>query len=203
VKSLDNEIVCVFGRKGSGKTTWVRRAIAGQRRVLVLDSLGTDYGGGCVVTTHTDLVGYIDRVKRGDFCTICRPRSEWVAQTVLSVGRRLHDCWIVVDEADRYCRPGHINLDLKWIVEYGRHRSLSLIAVSRRPAAIHLSITEAADAIVCHQVTGHRSLEYLSAYMEVGELPGLQPFEWRMAGRTCLLDLSRGREPARVSGEPE
>lgn len=150
-------------------------------RVLTLDTLGDDYGGGCVVTEAEHAVDYYNRVHASPrFHMIVRPRTDHVSDVALALARRARNICFVVEEADRYCSPSNIHPDLDHLVRYGRHQAVSLLVVSRRPAEIHRNITSAADLFVVHRTVEPRDLKYLKdagAYSP--DIPTLPTFEYR------------------------
>ena len=184
----DNEIGLIFGRKGSGKTTLARSLLPKTKRALVLDTLGRDYGGGCVVTTAGGLRDYWQRVKEfTDFCIICRPRDDEMVREFFHTVRHAVNVTAMVEEADRYCSPYNIQEDLGWSINYGRQFGQTLIGCARRAAAVSRTWTANADWIVAHQTQEPNDLAYLAEYGFIAEnLKTLPPFEWEMVGESRL-----------------
>jgi hypothetical protein len=186
---LNNEIGIIFGRKGSGKTTLARHIAARCKRVIILDTLGTDYGGGVVVTTPTDLRAYFAQVREfGDFCIIARPRDQSLADAYFRLVRESVNLTAIVEECDRYCSPWNIQPDLNWSINYGRQFGQTVIGCARRPAGVHRTWTANADWVVAHQVQEPADVRYLQSIrgFDPDELHNLPEFEWAMAGTSLI-----------------
>jgi len=183
----DNEIGVILGKKGSGKTTLSRHLAAQMKRKIILDSLGTDYGGGCIVSTPADLVSYHKRVSEYDeFSIIARPQSDEMPTAVFRLARRTPNSWLIVEECDRYADAYKIQPDLAWLVNYARQQNTSILCICRRAARLSRDITANADWIVAHNTQEPRDLEYLAEYMNTAEIPHLQPFTYTRWGTTRL-----------------
>lgn len=185
----DNEVGVIFGKKGSGKTTLARSLAATARRVLVLDTLGTDYGGGAVVGRAADLDGYYQRVRGGsDFCIIARPTDQRLVDRFFWHVRHSENVVAIVEEADRYCSPSTIHPDLNWSINYGRQFGQSLVACARRAHRVHRDLTANADWIVAHTTTEPRDLDYLATYgFDAQQLRTLERFRWLRVGESKLF----------------
>jgi hypothetical protein len=188
---LDNEIGLIFGRKGTGKTTLARSLTAKMKRVLILDTLGTDYGGGTVVTDAQSLREYYRNVREyREFCIIARPRDDALPAAFFALAadhRGGGGLWVMAEEADRYCGPHHIDPGLNWCLNYGRQFGISVVGCARRPASVHRTWTANADWIVVHQTQEPRDLEYLGNFMDTDGLADLPTFQWRRHGTSKLF----------------
>jgi hypothetical protein len=187
-----NEIGVILGRKGTGKTTLTRSLLAhaGNRRNLLLDSL-REYDVGCRPDSFVDLVEYYNRVRDYHAWTICyTPISDQEVRAWWRLCRLASHAIIWAEEVDRYCSAWNINPDLKWLLNYGRHRALSLVGIARRPAAVHRDLTSQADWLVSFNTTEPRDLAYLGQFMDAGPLPSLPKFCWTMAGESRMFPLN-------------
>jgi len=171
-----------------GKSSLSRLLLTQIRRKLVLDTLGDDYDRGCIVESAELLRRYYNRVRTfEDFTAILRPKSDADIDGFFHVARHAWNCWIIVDEVDRYCNATHAHPDLYWIINYGRHRLLNVVGIARRPAEVARTLTANADWRVALQVTEERDLKYLANYMDVSRLPSLDEHEWQFSGRSAVL----------------
>ncbi len=184
----DNEIGLIFGRKGSGKTTLSRYVAEHTKRAVILDTLGRDYGGGCVVTSPCDLREYWRRVRDlPDFCIIARPRGDDMIGAFFRLIREAVNVYAVVEEADKYCSAHGIQPDLNWSLNYGRQFGQSVVGCARRAAAVSRTWTANADWIVAHQTQEPNDLAYLQEFgFEPETLRTLPPFTWEMVGESSL-----------------
>lgn len=184
---IDNEIGVIVGQKGLGKTTLARYLVTQMPRVLVLDSLGTDYGGGCVVRDPGALIEYWNKVQHyAAFSIIARPAGDEMAAAVFRIARQARDLWLVVEEADKYCNASGIQPEFREIINYCRQTNVSVLALARRAARINRDLTANADWIVAHRTVEPRDLEYLREFMDVTPLPQLDRFQWVRWGESRL-----------------
>lgn len=132
--AADVPVVVVVGRRGLGKSRWIRRYVEPVQRLFCVDSMG-EYPGADVWNA-ADLV---------DWHTRGGPRARrWrVRLRDADVGRiddALAACWdwgpcvVVVDEAQRFkgsgpkdCTPG-----LRGLLDVGRHRGVAVVGAARR-----------------------------------------------------------------------
>lgn len=153
-----NQIIAVFGRKGSGKTTLIKEIIRPVRRLLVLDKL-KEFDAGQVFYNPQDLYNYVTAAPA--FQAIYRPIDrdygvDWLAWLALALG----DCLLVIDEIDLYCSSAYMSEALYSVVHIGRHYNTSLLMASRMPQRIRNDITAQADTIITFELQGG-PLEYI------------------------------------------
>lgn len=200
---MKNLIVCIFGRKGSGKTNLARSVLLEQRRVLVVDSIG-EYEG-CQIYNPEDLADYLNARGEGPFRVSYRDkgldgREMDVKFRMIQDVRR---CWIGFEEAGKWIGPSSGFPEARWFPNYGRHNAISMLFVARRPTEISRDVTANADAVICFQFHEPRDLQYIR---EIGgddaaeRIAALGPHEWDFA--LCESDEARemleslgGREP--------
>jgi len=185
---LDNEIGLILGRKGSGKTTLARMLAARVKRLLILDTLGRDYGGGTVVKDSKSLLEYYYKVEhQDDFCIIARPQGDALPVDFFQLCTKSESIWVLVEECDRYCGPTNIDDGLYWILNYGRQFGINVIGCARRAAAVNRTWTANCDWIVAHQTQEPIDLEYLSKFMDTAGLRDLPTFHWRRHGDSSIF----------------
>jgi len=178
-----------LGRKGTGKSTMARSLISEAHRNIILDTLGDDYSRGAITSNVQRAAEYYNRVNEyGAFELVYRPRNDNDIEHFFSFARQTANTVLWVDEVDRYCGPHSINENLKWILNYGRHRQISTIGIARRAASVHRDLSANADWIVVHQTRENRDLQYLSEFMDVGGLETLERFEFKYSGKSSLFD---------------
>lgn len=87
--------------------------------------------------------------------------NDEVARLFFEHVRKMRNAVVVVDELDQYCTPYDIDENLQWIIKYGRHRNISFIGASRRPAEIHRDITANINKLHCFRITEPLDVAYL------------------------------------------
>lgn len=167
----DNSITCVFGRKGSGKTTLVQEIIREFPRVFVIDSLAEyDKGFSVVDGKRSSIEAMRDTMEEADlFGRSHRPRFR-LSLRVLDVLENLElmdyafefpGTLIVVEETSLYTKSHFLPTEIAKLVRYGRHRSIDQIYVARRPSEVSRDLTAQADLIVSFQQQEPRDIKYL------------------------------------------
>lgn len=204
--------------KGSGKTYLTRQLVARAPRLLVLDETG-DYAGG-------DLVTFTDppELARAMVAPAWRYR---LAADLSDAGRRAYlegeipdeiaqlggiaawlawaasDCVLVLDELADYCSPDYTPANIKLLASKGRHRRVSLLGTSRRPAEISRHVSAMADLVFAFHTEEQRDLDYLRSRFgaRVAELPRLAIGHCLAAGDPAALALLgiKGLDSRRVA----
>jgi hypothetical protein len=109
-----------------------------------------------------------------------------VCQLVIATGRVI----FAVDEVDRFTTPGSMPCGLEFLVNQGRHVSVSLACTSRRPAQVARELTSQAHLFYIFRTTEPRDLSYLEEYVgreAAARLPHLGEYEcleWEETGGT-------------------
>lgn len=106
---------------------------------------------------------------------------ESVTALALSYGKLGPGLIYGVDEVDRFCDNGRLKVPdrkpgqpvrdpaLKELINYGRHRKISAICTSRRPAQVARELTSQCSEIRCFKTTEPRDIRYFADIM--GEIP--------------------------------
>jgi len=161
---MKNIITCVFGRKGSGKTTFVqKRLIPKFSRVLILDTL-SEYP----FFYFYDLAMFIQSVKqnynKSFFRITYRPADE-LDDYFFKFCYSLSNITVIVEEADLYSNAFSANEYFEKIIKYGRHKNINLIAVSRRPAEISKTLISQSDYVITFQQILKRDIDFFRLYI--------------------------------------
>lgn len=158
-----NSIICVFGKRGSGKSHFVKNEIIPEIEgdYIVFDPLG-EYKDGIVIETYDDFEDYIKfcRRERKRIKAVLRFESDEEYSNVFRL-YKLGNIVFVVEEIDFHCSANSIDPHLAKMIKYGRHYNCGLIAVSRRPAEVNRLITSQAHKIIVFQITEPSDLDYL------------------------------------------
>lgn len=165
---IANQIVAVFGKKGSGKSRWVKAYAQRATKPVVVFDVMDEYSeqGACrsdplprCLRFHEDdsasglrrFLDYIERTGRipersaivarpEDFDTLCR----W--------SMRQGQVLLIVEEADCYVSPSKLSKAGADLLRRGRHVGVDQVWVSRVPSEIHRDVTRNADLEVYFQL---------------------------------------------------
>ena len=158
-----NLILFIVGRKGSGKSTLLLRILADYPRVYMLDT-NEEYGteqrfevaqgfGPCVAAIT-------DSVQEPKFRLSLRVFDSDEFVPLIRLIDTVPDCVIAVEEAADYCTPSKLPPELSHLLRTGRHRQISQIYTTQRPADVHRSVTANADLVIAFQSHEPRDLAY-------------------------------------------
>jgi hypothetical protein len=151
---LQNKIVGIAGRKGSGKSTSARFLLEYCSRVLVFDPLGEhawvpntlhDYDAG------EELGGFLKwAYQRPKFAGRLVPTSgrhslEVCLECLASNVYRMGNIVLAVDEVPMVSRPNYLPPKFDRVVRLGRHRSVSVIYTAQRLSETARRLTAATD----------------------------------------------------------
>jgi hypothetical protein len=201
---VQNQIIAVFGRKGSGKTTLVQRYLAKVRRFVVADSLA-EYTVGTVYHDLRDFARAAKRAGAGKLQAVVRIGDDEAFDTLSAMVRVIGEVapvLYVIEEADIQCSPQYIPDSMDRLVRYGRHWRVSLLVVSRRPAEISRHLTAQADTIVAFQTFEPRDLDFFRARCGgdfAESIAGLKRYTWRVWGEP----LTRSGRARRLRAEAD
>lgn len=160
-----NLILTVFGRKGSGKTTLVKKIVAEFPRVLIVDTNGEyDDAVGIVFHNLDEALEYLTAVSNTNdafsmaYVPLDMPKD---GLDFLEVAFTVPGTLVVLDEAHMYCSSSTMPTPVQKLVRLGRHRSISQVYVAQRPASLPRDITAQSDVVVSFQQHEGRDLEYM------------------------------------------
>lgn len=164
----ENTIISVYGRKGSGKSFLVKEILTEYPRIVILDTLG-EYDDAEIETTLAGAIRKILSVRDKRVFTISVRLDD--VEEYLKLLRLLYEMeriCVVLEEVSLYTSPQKIPPELSALVRYGRHKAISLIFVSRRPAETHRDISAQSDVVVSFAQHEPRDIVYFRALFGKG-----------------------------------
>lgn len=179
----ENRIITILGRKGSGKSTLAGRLLPEFSRLVILDYLG-EYDAPMIADDVKSACRKILSVQdQPAFKIACRvPVDDGLDLLELcnSIGRLT----VVLEETSLYCRPTFLPPQLETIVRYGRHRSVSLVCIARRPSEVNREITAQSDIVCSFQQQEPRDVQYLRGFFgkRADLLPHIPRFRYMLFG---------------------
>jgi len=178
-----NTAIIIFGRKGYGKTVWMRYYIQKnpERKFIIFDhQFEYDIDDRTIVVNslqdfkHLGMYSMHNKNK-----IIIRGRINFENFWIFAATCRGY--WIGFDEIDKCCSPTYIPEGLNEICQYGRHHGVNLMVAARRPGMVNRNLTSQADHIICFNIREPRDLKYIQDYAgpEIAEkLPTLEVLEF-------------------------
>ena len=196
-REIQNRIVGIVGRKGAGKSTFIQSHLRASPRVFAFDVMDE-------MAVIPNRLGSIRGVER--FFAFAGGRDSWAARYVpegdleeaidqvcpLVYERR--NLLFVCEEIALYTRPGSVTPAFGKLVRTGRHREISLVWATQRPAECAKSITALTDLWVLFSVTEPRDLDAVADRCGAGvseRVASLGPHEfiiWDVQARELIED---------------
>lgn len=154
----------ILGKKGSGKSFLTREIAHDFDRVIVLDSMG-EYGpreGFMPLIGLDEALAHLPLLAgKPDYAVSVRVLNADDAMDVLSIVYELPGTFLIVEETSLYCSPSYLPDELAQLIRYGRHRSISMAFVARRPSELHRDITAQSDLVISFRQHETRDVQYL------------------------------------------
>lgn len=167
-----NDITVILGRKWCGKSTRARALAMSRPRRIVIDPMFEHEELGAVCRSFDALVSYLRLMRAGPYGLVFRSLDDYERDMVVNLTTAgspdvppLPGVTVLIDEIDRICSPSSITPGLKRLVNYGRHFGVSLIALARRPRAIHHDLTSQADRMIIGQMQEPADVDYLRKFI--------------------------------------
>lgn len=181
----NNNIIGVLGKKGSGKTEFVKSSLEHIKRYIVIDPL-YEYPG-VIFEDWAELAIFLNEVQDVDFKIIYRPIDKEDNENFFRIVNEVNNYTLIVEEVDFWCDSHWIHPELDTICRYGRHFKRSLIWISRNPYEINRFLTRQSDLLVTFKQTEPRDLDYFSRYTFNKNLETLKEFEYAYWGDQEIL----------------
>lgn len=172
-------MIGVMGKRGSGKTEFVKKSLPEIRRFIVCDVLH-EYEDGLVFDSWAALQNHLDETNELDFRLIYQPPNDddlefFFEYTINGV----NDYTLIMEEIDYHCSANWIHPSLDEFARYGRHERRNMIWISRNPFEVNRFITRQTNVFITFLQTEPRDLEY---FRKIGtfskQIDTLGRFEW-------------------------
>lgn len=187
----DAPVIGIMGRRGYGKTTRLRRLIAGIPRVVAWDPVVTlARPRGQLELPHRfdngdDAAAWIRALPNPAplRCSILGRAGDpdefapVVNACVESGGRMV----LAIDEVSTLCKGKTPHPHLAWILDYGRHYGIPVIWTARRPQQVAMLCTSQADRFEVFRTTQGRDVKELAErfrHEDVERMPHLARHEF-------------------------
>lgn len=189
-----SDIITVLGQSGSGKSSWVQARLASLPRFILWNTLGEEFGF-TECESRSELYKHVTKRASGLFQVVYNnveeneeEAMEWMSKFVEEV----ENLCFIIEEADAYATPSSIPQGLRSLLKRGRHRGISMVFVTRRPAEVNRLITAQSKRFVLFRVTEPNDIRYLRTFvgdhaLTLPDLPELSFLDWQQG------TVTRGR----------
>ncbi len=162
---MQNRIVGIVGRKGSGKSTALRELTDCRDRVVLFDLLA-EHESPNVLTNVEDYSDYLALHSSGPMHCSYRPvyeQPEDVLETICELVYDTGNLCFALEEAARFCGPGYMPDGLDRVIRLGRHRQVDTIWVAQRLSEVSRTLTAMTDVfVIVGSITEPRDLNALA-----------------------------------------
>jgi len=164
-----NEVIVIFGKRGSGKTTLAKKLLLGRKRLFIFDTL-REYKVGLVTDDIHRASEFLLEHEHSIFRISYSPEIEdkrafnYVCELIYT----LKNVTFLIEEVDNYCSALMIPETFSKIIRYGRHQDISIIATSRRTAEVPRLLTSQATDFFIFSHHEPRDLDYFSHLFNPG-----------------------------------
>ena len=156
----------VLGKRGCGKSYYVKQDIKDEKRLIVYDTMGEYTDFGVPIYDIDGLIDFWTNKTESNFRIIYQPlQPEVEFDYVCRLVYACRDLTFVAEEIDTFCSPSGLSLAFANIIQRGRHKNIEFYGVSQRPYGIARSISAQAKEIVTFKQTEPRDIEYLKTYI--------------------------------------
>lgn len=162
VMELQNRIVGVVGRKGSGKSVFSRRVLERCPRLFLFDTMGE----------HTWVPNTFRDMEKADQFLAWAQTEEYFAgryvpevdladdfAELASIVFDQGEIFLAVEEIPLLCSASYIPPELGRLVRLGRHKRVSLLWTAQRAAEVSRTLTAMTDVFVIFSSTEPRDLD--------------------------------------------
>jgi len=160
------EIILIFGRTGSGKTTLAKELIRERQRVIIVDAL-LEYDEGLIFYSLNEMIDYIltNKTYNDNFKYVCRFDNDIEIDYLFELCYILGNLTLVVEESEIYINPFQkVNSNFLRLVRYGRHKAVSIIAIGRRVVELSNDIRSQVNKIYSFKQVNPLDIQILRKY---------------------------------------
>lgn len=183
------DIRAYIGASGSGKSAAVKRRIAEEKpdRLLVWDPQG-EYAAVLGVHPFTRLAGVqqaLVKAGAGPVRLVFDPAPDPAVMVkqfdaFCNLAYAAGNLWLVAEELSDVTQPGWAPAGWSKISRKGRHKGLSVLGVTQRPAAVDKHFFGNASRVRCGRLNYDADVKTMANVLRVqaDEIGDLKPLEW-------------------------
>lgn len=166
----ENEIITILGKKGGGKTSLAANLTNEANRLIIFD-YNREYERGLIVTTPTKLAQELQKYYQSAFRIIYRPDDSILIdehfEAFSRIAYAMNNYTLLIEEIDLVSSSNFMTEGLQKIINYGRHKGISLIGLSRRAFKVPRDLTSNSDKVmIAGPLNEPRDLKYLAEFMD-------------------------------------
>lgn len=165
----------IFGMRNSGKTYLGNKIAELYPRKIIIDPMA-EYSGDFITSDFNNFTKILKSEileKKLEKYTVVFRFSPHVRATdklfdaVMQVIFELGNCQVIIDEVQLFSNPHFLPHYLKNILMIGRHRGISLMAITQRPSQMHKGILAQSAHIFCGQLHEKNDIGHISDFINL------------------------------------
>jgi len=177
-----------LGKKGSGKTTWIKKNLIQFKKIIIIDTIGEYKHYGLCAENFDQFEYYLTKhyLDRRFVINIQVDEREEIDKIFNFIIRyKLENLTIIADEVQKYYSNNDFNPDFDRLINFGRHYGINIIGTSRRPSSIKKDLIANADKIILFRIQETNDLKYLKILDAAGkkEVMNLPDYEFKIIGK--------------------
>jgi hypothetical protein len=215
-KELQNRIVAIIGRKGSGKSTMLAERLKTVERLVVFDPLGEHSGPKGWLPNELSSLPELESFmlwnrKRGQFAAGYVPGDD-LEEEVEGVARVLYQRGNLVfgiEEVPLICSPSYLPPVLGKLIRTGRHRQIDIVWTGQRASECARTLTSLTDEFVLFSQTEPLDLDAIGkrcgdeVARRVAGLGRHDFITWDVGARRLVEHLGSGTQSRMDAGESD
>lgn len=169
-------ILGIFGKKGFGKTHYVKGLLHKFDRKIIFDK-NNEYFGGIIFTDYEKFNEFYQKYLKNDkkYTVILKFMTYEDYEKLFNNIMNIKNVTLVIDEANFYFPPTSTPIEVKNLIAISRHARIDIVYISRRVYEVSPMLRSQTDELVTFRQTEKRDLELLHSYgfnaNEVRKLP--------------------------------
>jgi hypothetical protein len=206
---VENAIVGCLGKKGWGKTTWLKHHAQRCRRAIFADPERKwpvlPQRGDVAVRGGEALLNYLFGIGASDpaipFRVVYWDDFEPMQYYAAGAALLIRNCTLVVDEISWLSKRTWLPQQLARIPQFGREPRVNLLYTSRQVQEVNDMLLGQADLLVVFHTERGKGLQHLADYVPpeiVNEAPLLKLHEFRTRGDRRIVQLLGAEGLARL-----
>jgi len=167
-ESIQNSIIAVAGMKGHGKSTWLRANMTEERSLAIIDTLGEhrDWCPMCPAKEMDEQVRMLaEPPEHFQWSFMVSPHhkdengNNLHFESLCSAAMLAGEMTLVIEEVDHYASANFISPSLQVLVDYGRHKLVNVVWLTRNLSVVPRILTSQTDLFVLFKQQEPRYLE--------------------------------------------
>ena len=186
---LTNQIIIVIGKKGSGKSYFVKNELLPKMKPFIVVDHLSEYGNPdsdnsrIRVPIYNSIDDFMIDIEKGELKScITRFDNDPDNEFLFELCFELSNHTLVVEEISKFCNPHYISEHLQKIFRYGRHKKINVVGVTQRPHDLNKIVSSQADYWIIFQQTEPRDILYIEQLtgQKMNDLSALNQREYKV-----------------------